>query len=261
MLKNTAVTFLLGLMFASFAFAEPTDQPAPVDPSPVDQPNPDQQLLADAEKYRWLYEALFSAQDRDNSPKESFKSFYVHLADSDKYFPAPEMIQAKNLRQLTQFKGTMGYVSGIVRKGYVYDVIPGASLTFHIKVYFKNPKGDDLKNFREKLAGAQDIWNASRVQADFDYSFQFDVTEDKAQAHYSVNILDTTRGPYDTNWGRDWNSTTIAHELGHMMGIADEYQTLSGKMDCLQTSLMCSSWHGKLMPHHYYFILRRLVAR
>jgi hypothetical protein len=258
MLKNTALSLLV-ILFAFFAQAAEPVQPVPSDPT---QPaSPDQVILANAEKYRWLYEILFTSQDRNEAPKESFKSFAVHLADSDDFFPAPEMIQAKNLRTLTQFKGTMGYVSNIVKKGYVYDVIPGESLTFHVKVYFKNPKGDDLKNFREKLAGAQDIWNASRVETDFKYNFKFEVTEDKDQAHYKVNVLDSTRGPYDTNWGRDWSSNTISHELGHMMGLGDEYETLSGKQDCMLTSLMCSSSKGKLMPHHYYFILRRLVAR
>ena len=95
----------------------------------------------------------------------------------------------------------------------------------------------------------------------FSYRFQFEVVEKREEAHYSVNVLDQTRGPYDQNWARNWSATTVAHELGHMLGIADEYQTLTSYQDCLKTSLMCSSANGSLMSHHYYFILRRLVFR
>lgn len=239
------ISMFISLFTCSFAFAAPA--PRPVHPK--------------AEEFRWLYEALFEQADRNLFPSESFISFFVHMYDSDEYLPSPELISADQLRKVSRLEGTMSYVNGIVKKRYIYDVEEASEIIFKVRVHFKNPVGMDLENFRAKIATAQNIWNASRVVTNFPYRFEFSVVEDATDAHYSVNILDKTRGPYDVNWGREWSPTTIAHELGHMMGIADEYQTLSSYQDCLKTSLMCSSSNGRLMAHHYYFILRRLVIR
>lgn len=213
-----------------------------------------------AEQHRWLYEILFSEADRSAQPDESFKSFYVHLTDSDKNFPKPELIENRNLKPVKKIEGTITYVS-VVKKKYIYDILKTAdgTLVLNVRVHLKDPTGDDIKNFSEKIKLAENIWNASRVPTDFKYIFKFDLVANKAESHFSVSVLDSTRGPYDQKWSRAWTPTTIAHEIGHMLGLGDEYQTLSGKSDCLETSLMCSSGKGSLMQHHYYFVLRRLI--
>lgn len=245
MVRGVISSFFLTLFASAFVFAGAA--PRPVHPK--------------AEEYRWLYESLFAESDRNLFPAESFISFYVHMYDSDEFLPTPTEISADNLRAVTRIEGMIGYVNGLIKKRYVYDVETNSEIVFHVKVHFKDPVGDDIESFRRKVYEAQNIWNTSRVVTNFPYRFEFEVVDNAADAHYSVNILDKTRGPYDQNWGRAWSSTTIAHELGHMLGIADEYQTLTSYMDCLRTSLMCSSSNGRLMPHHYYFILRRLVFR
>ncbi len=215
---------------------------------------------ANVEQYRWLYEVLFSEADRLAQPAESFKSFYVHLLDSDQNFPEPKHIEKANLKLIEKIEGTITFVN-VIKKRYVYDILKKEDGTFviNVRVHLKDPVGEDLKIFREKLKAAEDIWNAGRVTTDFKYIFKFELVESEAESLYSVSVLDTTRGPYDRNWGRSWTATVIAHEVGHMMGLGDEYQTLSGQVDCLTTSLMCSSWSGSLMKHHYYFVLRRLI--
>ena len=127
------------------------------------------------------------------------------------------------------------------------------------KIYSYSVTLNDKTEFALKLKQAQNVWNTNRVATDFDYAFKFDLVSDESQADFSVNILDSTRGPYDTNWGREWTGLVLAHEVGHMLGLGDEYQTISGKFDCLMSSLMCSAWNGQLMKHHYYLALRRLV--
>lgn len=211
--------------------------------------------------YDWLYQILFPAELRQDLPNESFKSFRVHLRDTDDYFPDPSMIQKNQLREISRVRGKITYV-GIFPKSYRYDVLTSENhnKTLFVKVHLKNATAQDLRDFAQKIAAAQDLWNSSRVSFDFPYRFRFELSEE-SQAHYSVEVLDKTRGPYDQYWGRNWNSFVVAHELGHMLGLGDEYKTLSGEIDCLKNSLMCASWSGELMPHHHYFILRRLVAR
>jgi hypothetical protein len=215
--------------------------------------------IAGDEDYRWLFEKLFPEDLRRAHPDESFKSFRVHLRDTHKEFPAPEKIILKNLKLVPQVQGRITY-AGIVSKKYIYDILENSpsDFTINVRVHLTDATIDDWDAFTAKMKAAENTWNGFAPPTDFKYNFKFDIVRDPKQAHFSVRVLDSTRGPYDTNWGRNWNSTTIAHEIGHMMGLGDEYQTVSGKIDCFERSLMCHSWYGAPMPHHYYFILRRL---
>ena len=235
---------MLAFLFPVFAFAASNPQKPP----------------DNVENYRWLYEILFTETDRVNTPDDSFKSFYVHLLDSDQSFPPPENIKAANLKPITNVTGQMTFVN-VIKKMYTYDILQTetGALVLNIKVHLKDPVGEDISSFTARLKTAENLWNAGRVPADFSYSFKFDLVETEAQSHFSVSVLDSTRGPYDRNWGRNWSPTTIAHEMGHMLGLGDEYQTLSGQVDCLKSSIMCISYSGTIQKHHYYFILRRLV--
>ncbi len=253
-LSQIASVLLLSLpLFAQTASlaAVPTTAPASV--------TGDLDAQAD-ESHRWLYEKLFTEPVRNQFPDESFKSFRVHLKDSDTRFPDPAEIVSLALKPKPQIKGTITYV-GIAKKKYLYDVFvdPTGTLVMQVRVHFKNPDGTDLVDFENKLKAAALIWNQYQVPMDFAYRFEFLRADSAANAHFSVNVLDTTRGPYDQNWARNWTAIAIAHEVGHMMGLGDEYQTLSGKTDCYRPSLMCESWTGAPMPHQYYFILRRLL--
>jgi hypothetical protein len=210
--------------------------------------------------FKPLYELLFSAPIRNQFPSESYKSFQVHLKDSFQYFPSPFKINQSQLRPIKGLSGSITYV-GIVKKKYSHDIIEDqfGEKILKVRVHFKNANPQDLRVFREKFKQAEDIWNQSRVDRDFKYRFVFEVVEKEVQSHFSVFLLDETRGPYDSFWSRRWTSRVVAHELGHMLGLGDEYKTISGKIDCYKTSLMCSSWSGVPLPHHYYFILRRLI--
>jgi hypothetical protein len=215
-----------------------------------------------AEAYRWLYEKLIPEEIRLEQPAASFKSFRVHLEDSYQVFPDPDLIGAANLKPSpsARIQGWMTY-AGLFKKKYTHDVFQDASgqWVFNVRVRLKNGTPQDEVDFRAKIKAAEAMWNQYRPALDFQYRFQFDLVNDPAEAQYSVQVLDSTRGPYDQFWGRDWTAIVIAHEIGHMLGLGDEYQTLSSVTDCYKPSLMCDSWHGMLMEHHYYFILRRLL--
>ncbi len=213
------------------------------------------------EKYRWLYELLISAEDRNQDPAKAFKSFKVHMPDSNTYFPHPDQLKAANLNDLSSVQGKITYI-GFLPKRYQYDVLKRSDtneVVLSVKIHFKNPQADDLDNLKQKLRMAEQIWNSHAVVLDFKYSFEFEIVENQSQAHFSVQLLNDTRGPYDTNWNRNWSAISIAHEVGHMLGLGDEYQTLTSVSDCLPQSIMCESFRADPMWLHYYFILRRLM--
>jgi hypothetical protein len=213
-----------------------------------------------AEEHRWLYELVFSEELRRAQPAETFKSFRVHLKDTFERFPHPQQIKRSELDSAVNYiKGKITY-AGIFPKSYKMNVVvKDKKIYFVVRVLLLNASEDDKLVFREKLKAAAELWNSSKLQLDFSYGFRFELTEDPAQAHFSPELLDETRGPYDQYWARNWTPRVVAHEVGHMMGLGDEYQTVSGTFDCFLPSLMCSAWNGAIMPHQHYFVLRRLL--
>ncbi len=209
-----------------------------------------------------LFAEIMPISDILRFPKETKKSFEVHLLDSYEQFPALAEIKNKNLEQFNLIKkvrGNMKYVKNFPMP-YAYDVTnSGQIYTHEVKIYFLNANQKDKQHFTQRLAEAEQIWNSQKISTDFIYNFKFTLTENIRDAHYRVLVMNSTRGPYNVRWARDWSADVVAHELGHMLGIADEYETLTSEQHCLRHSLMCASHSGQLMKHHYYFVLRRLV--
>ena len=209
--------FLILVVFVGNVFAQEIwveDYPVAAGDIESVQPSAD-------EDYRWLYEILMPVNFQNELPSEAFKSFRVHLKDSYKQFPTPEQIQQKNLKSIRSVSGTMTY-ERIIKKKYRYDIVSDPQgFVIHVRVHLKNPTASDKVNFSQKMKEAQDLWNESRIETDFQYQFHFEIVSESAKAHFSVSVLDTTRGPYDTNWGRDWTGRVVAHEGGHIFGLGD----------------------------------------
>lgn len=216
----------------------------------------------DSEKYRWLYAELIPENLRIELPEETFKSFRVHLLDSFKSFPKSKELQKNKLKkfdQKTLIEGNIKYVE-IFPKKYRMDIYSEKkNLIITVKVHFKNANTVDLDQLKNHFKDAEKIWNQKLFKTDIPFVFRFHVVSTEEESHFSVKLLDDTRGPYDMYWSRSWPSNVVAHELGHMLGLGDEYQTLTGKFDCMVPFLMCGAWYGQLQPMHQYFVLRRLI--
>lgn len=78
-----------------------------------------------------------------------------------------------------------------------------------------------LDQFRTFLQAAELIWES---EAGLGYNFEFSVAQTQSEADFTVKLSsDGSRGPYDKEWSLKWGVRTIAHEVGHMMGLDDEY--------------------------------------
>ncbi len=209
----------------------------------------------------WLINSFYP-QFNAPYPSEVFYSIRPHLKDTDKNFIDTEEFQLDRLKfknnQIFEKRGRITYV-GIVQKGYRYrnQIVNGDEIKVSVKVHIKNATAAEFDRFNNAIELAEGIWNNNKVDFGFNYSFDFELVSAAKDAFFSVKLVDNLRGPYDTYWNRNWSAKTIAHEMGHMMGLGDEYQTLTGKSYCLNSSMMCSSW-GQPHSQHYYHVLRRL---
>lgn len=228
-----------------------------------DSPNKADPPIMD-ENYRWLFELLIPEDIRNRKPRSAKRSFIAHLKDSQKYFPHPNKIVENWLSPELPYKATgkITYV-GFFPARYRYEVKfeKNEVLTIIVRIHFKTNNNKHWKIMENKLKEAENQWNNSRQNFDFRYRFYFFAEKDKSKAHFSVLLQEPyTRGPYFLKWSTSWSPTSIAHELGHMMGLGDEYRTISGKRDCIQTSIMCSSSQGAITRQHHYHILRRALT-
>jgi hypothetical protein len=111
------------------------------------------------------------------------------------------------------------------------------------------------------------------------------VTGDDAWPHFDVKLTPgDARTPFDVTWGAEWSWHLLAHEIGHMMGLDDEYGQIKKTVGhavgadvawdvdpgvkvewfgCDPHSLMCDSKGEQSTPqrYHYYVILRRRYCK
>ncbi len=218
--------------------------------------------------------------------------------DNKSFFITPGQLDSRFSRLSTDqevvVKGKIKYV-GLVNKKYHYDLSYSEGVvTAKVRVHFKYAKRINKQLAKQvmedKFLEAEKVWNKKSPKG---FRFKFDVVDNPSKSHFSVKLKTTrTRGPYDTRWSLIWSGTTIAHELGHMMGLDDEYDQITGStmsnitplvisrrnregmdrherryygylqaMRCDKKSLMCNSSSGKLRKWHFYTIFKRFFQQ
>jgi hypothetical protein len=191
-----------------------------------------------------------------------------------------------SIKQCKKITGKMGYV-GVVYLPYNYSICPNTDGTHdlvikvHIKKEIKTNKNNDLrlKNawghnmiipLEDKLIEASNIWN-DQNPLKHKLKFKFQLVDLPENADFQIDLTHAaSRGPYCKQWSTTWNSNDIAHEIGHMLGLDDEYNQVVGsalpmyhftynESYCNPDSIMCDQ--GIPKPYHYYMIFRRLLCQ
>ncbi len=209
--------------------------------------------------------------------------------------PEPARVFGRPLPARRRVIGDLAYV-GIDPREYAYDLVPSrreageVGLAIEVRIAFRgalarDPSGAAVAAMQRKLDEAAALWTRSVPPALGRMRFRFLAVTSLDAPHYEIDLAEgEPRTPFDLTWGADWSAHLIAHELGHMMGLDDEYPQLRKTLGhalgreaawradpvlrlswlrCDLGSLMCDSKGEAAVPqaHHYYVIARRRYCR
>jgi hypothetical protein len=222
-----------------------------------------------------IYKQIFNISSTKNCKKKTdCRMLRRHLIrDNNNCQKAPSDVEVAD-QQITatfdnklKIKGRMKFL-GIAPAPYRYYLYnaQGGGPVLRARIFISNANQfttSQITNLKLKLSVAAKIWTRSNPY-DYKVNFDFDVTTNKAEATVAVKLVKGfTRGPYFSKWSLNWSSSTIAHEMGHVMGLDDEYSNNpfgGSTAKCNKASLMCSSYGGSPMMYHYYLIFRRALC-
>lgn len=125
---------------------------------------------------------------------------------------------------------------------------------------------------------AEGYWNRDArafglpVRYDFDFVLADEARARALRVDLAVPLSPTCgRTPYFSAMRAGWSLPVLAHEVGHVLGLLDEYEALSGIVRCYpktpfpgaEISRMGLSMkeETRLLPIHHYLVLRRFFCR
>ena len=205
--------------------------------------------------------------------------------------PPPDAVFAARGPYARRVTGDVFYV-GLDPREYAYDLVAGPAgggspVDVEVRVELTGPLAREparVRAMQRKMDLAAAFW--TRYAPGGGARFRFlAVTDDGASPHFQVRLAPgEPRSPFDVTWGEDWSWHLLAHEIGHMMGLDDEYGQVKKTVghaigeeptwtvdpidkirwfNCDPHSIMCDS-KGEAstpLPYHYYVILRRRFCR
>ncbi len=200
--------------------------------------------------------------------------------------PPPSSLFATALPTRRRVLGDLAYVA-IDPREYTYDLVPlgEGRLGVELRIAFRarDVGGDAGTAMQPKLDEAAALW--TRHAPGGRMTFAFRAVSPLDNPHYVIDLAPgEPRTPYDLTWGAGWSAHLIAHEVGHMMGLDDEYPQIKKTVGhaigeepawradaalrlswfhCDLGSLMCDSKGPDAIPQpaHYYLIARRRFCR
>ncbi len=169
----------------------------------------------------------------------------------------------------SEISGSISYL-GVAPGKYAYDIYLDSEgkLNVETSIYFKNINefsARQIESLKTKMKRASDVWtNNNRFSAN-PVKFHLLLAKSRSEAKIVAKLKRKfTRGPYFSRWSLSWSASTIAHEMGHMLGLDDEYSNnpFGGSMaKCSYNSVMCNSNSGRPQDYQYYLIFRRMLCQ
>lgn len=112
--------------------------------------------------------------------------------------------------------------------------------------------------------------HAQGLPIDYDFDFKLAAEADPTRADTTLPLVPTCgRTPYFCSIRTGWSLPILAHEMGHFLGLLDEYEAFSGMLypktpfPGAEVSRMGLSMREgtRVLPLHHYLVLRRWFCR
>lgn len=140
---------------------------------------------------------------------------------------------------------------GLIPKKYRYDVIEDAKsnqLIVNVRMHFypskkylkkmESTRGTEDKKYypdlepmmvevKRNVKESELIWNKQAPQG---VRFKFEMVENKRDAHYSIKLVTHFGALYDKFITAPAYASILSHEVGHMMGLDDEYSMITSNV-------------------------------
>ncbi|MFL5785387.1 MAG: hypothetical protein ACJ76H_12290 [Bacteriovoracaceae bacterium] len=164
-------------------------------------------------------------------------------------------------------EGKIRYM-GFIPQDYRYEISPDG---IEVRIAFTGELASDekiLEDLRTKFNYASEVWTKNSPGGKIPFHFKLVGLND--DPHFTPKLVKKAKGTkFNSLWDIEVSKMVVAHEVGHMLGLDDEYPVIRSmvwqvKNDvdtrmCNVRSLMCDYYSSqvKLYPYVYYQILRR----
>jgi hypothetical protein len=177
-----------------------------------------QNLLHDKNKHRINWENLFPITKKKVHKIEGQRIFYSLFPKTYRY----DIVQDPQKNQLIVHVKMHFYPS----KTYLKKAEKFHATNHPDKKYYLLPL-DLKKAVLGNVIESEKMWNA---QMPANVRFKFEMMEKAQDAHYSIKLVSFFGALYDKFIMAPASSSILAHEIGHMVGLDDEYSPITSNI-------------------------------